>query len=150
MNMYAPTSMAHAPSEICSTATDLDDPIAAALTMRQAHLAVAGSGFLAFPPDVSPFAAFGQGASLDVRPNPRADRILAAMSVHPAPMPAGYSEVDRFAVVQMVAEGKVGPRQALRVPGLQRLGAKDAPEMVALAQKTQPGPFERNTRVLGP
>ena len=61
------------------------------------------------------------------------------------PTPAGWEEHTRFPCVQMVAGALPD-----RVPFTwQVLGAADAPEMLALAELTEPGPFFARTHELG-
>jgi predicted GNAT family acetyltransferase len=51
--------------------------------------------------------------------------------------------------VQMIAERAIAAPADPRVDHITRLGAADAPEMIALAQLTKPGPFAARTHELG-
>lgn len=61
------------------------------------------------------------------------------------PSPPGWECHFRARVLQMVAEELAEPRGA----PVQTLGDADAPEMLALAQQTEPGPFFARTHELG-
>jgi len=98
--------------------TPLDDPVFAALTGPQAHLAVTVENALRFRPDVAPFMA------------PTAD---------------AWRVVSSFEVVQMTAGSKLGEP----APEALALGDADVPEMLALTQLTNPGPFLERTIEMG-
>ncbi len=101
-----------------------------------------------YPPDVSPFAA------LPVDPDEQAWRDLAALvgpgaivvvSGPPRPAPAGWVTVGRDAGLQFDGSGlAVQPDPAAEV-----LGPADVPEMLDLVARTQPGPFEPRTHLMG-
>lgn len=133
-----------------SDAHPLDRVVRDALSTRQAGFALERDGVLRFAP------AYGVFASL---PDP-SERSLAALAglarehgdvamvgdVLPAKMP-GLAVVSEALCVQMVAE-------TLAVPSapdfeILPLGDADAPEMLALATLTEPGPFFDRTHQLG-
>ena len=129
----------------------LDRPVWSALTSRQAALAQGDARALRFDPDYGPFAAAADASpeSLDA---------LAALEfgdtglylVEPQgeewPFPPGTVALSQAACVQMAAEA-ITPGEAVFpvVP----LTEEDAPEMLALARLTRPGPFSTRTHRLG-
>jgi ribosomal protein S18 acetylase RimI-like enzyme len=98
--------------------TPLDDPVRAALTGPQAHLAVTVENAIRFREDVAPFMA------------PTAD---------------AWRVVSSFDVVQMTAGVELGEP----APDAIALGDDDVPEMLALTQRTNPGPFLPRTIEMG-
>jgi ribosomal protein S18 acetylase RimI-like enzyme len=127
----------------------IDRPIRAALFGPQAAMARGGALARGFDPAVAIFAAARNAsapalaalAALAPRPG---DRLLLVESA-PRALP-GFDEVSRRACVQMHADAITpGP-----VPDdLVELGAADAPQMLALATLTAPGPFSTRTHLFG-
>ncbi len=127
----------------------LDTPVWSALTSRQAEFAVGDGRALRFAADVSPFAAMA-----DESPESRA--ALAALippggrvmlvTDQPFTAPAGTMIEKTLPIVRMVAHTLAGDAQG---DGLQPLTDADAPEMLALATLTEPGPFLPRTHRLG-
>lgn len=127
----------------------LDNPIWTALTTRQQPIAEGGALARRYPTAIAPFAGFADSS-------PAAFGALHAMmsstdraalfTTEPVTPPASFT-------VQMEATGEqmIGnPRDVPGVaPDLVRLGAADAPEMLALAELTKPGPFSLRTHELG-
>ena len=125
----------------------LDRPIWTALTTRQAEFARGAPPALAFRADVEPFAAATTDADLEAlsRLHLPGDFLLLIQSVPSPPLP-GLQLVSQAVGVQMVSVREVpGPRPHDAVP----LGDADAPEMIALAELTKPGPFRSSTHKLG-
>ncbi|HXR95306.1 MAG TPA: GNAT family N-acetyltransferase [Rhizomicrobium sp.] len=128
----------------------LDRPVWNALTSRQAHLALGEKErFLRFPADIEPF-----GATRDNSPEQLAglaeltplDGHVALAEVATLPAPPGFISMILAAIHQMTAP-KIGPPDDdLEVLSL---SDADAPEMRALAELTQPGPFHARTHQLG-
>lgn len=127
----------------------LDRPVWAALTSVQAGFAVDAGAALRFHPDIGPlcapraYDAAGLAALATLLPG---DGILATMESAPHPLPPGMVAEKVADLAQLVAEGPVAPFDH---PAIQRLGPADAPEMLALATLTEPGPFARSTADLG-
>lgn len=127
----------------------LDQPVWASLTTHHAPSAQGGALALRFPPDVSVFAdvcdptpaALAALATL-VRPGEEIYLLRSA----PLGLPPGLQPVLEAAAVQMVATRPLPPPPA---EGLQLLGPPDAPDMVALAALTNPGPFLPRTHTMG-
>ncbi|MFE2752733.1 GNAT family N-acetyltransferase [Actinosynnema sp. NPDC059335] len=127
-------------------ASPLDNPVWASLTGPHAHFAQRHGQVLRYPPDVSAFTA------LPDRPDERVWSDLAALAgpgstvpiTSPHTPPAGW-EVERFHAVQLVDEGLRVAEDAEAV----RLGPADVPEMLALVERTRPGPFLPRTVEMG-
>ena len=131
------------------TRDPLDRPIWSALTTRQRAFSLGDGRARRFDPEVGPLAAIGEddAAHLDA---------LSAL-------------IDRRGPVVLLQRGEIprppGTRTTLDAPGVQLvldrlapvaasvdlvpLGAADAPEMLALATLTRPGPFGPRTHELG-
>jgi predicted GNAT family acetyltransferase len=127
----------------------LDRPVWTALSTRHASLALGGDLARRYPSTIIPFAATGADdadsllAFQDlVRPGEEVFLLQADEIV----LPAGLSAVSEAAGVQMIAER---PMEALRDPRVERLGADDAADMLALATLTRPGPFTLGAMRLG-
>jgi predicted GNAT family acetyltransferase len=127
----------------------LDRPAWSALSTRQAPFALGDARALRFAPDVGLFAGAADASA-------EAQAALAALiAAHgPAaivetaaqPLPLGLTATPQPAVLQMVAE-----RLAPRTPAFEvtPLTDADAPQMLALATLTRPGPFFARTHQLG-
>jgi len=126
----------------------LDNPVLASLTGPHAGFAVRRGNVLFYPADVSPFFVLPQN------PSP-ADWADVAAAVGPGgivplagvevPPPDGWTVVMTGEGVQLVDDGVV----AAPDPEAIRLGVADVPEMLALVERTQPGPFMSRTIELG-
>ncbi len=128
----------------------LDRPVWNALTTRQAHLALGDPAHgLRYPADIEPF-----GAARDNAP----DQLLALGKL--TPMDGGLALVEPDKIVPppgllVLFEEPVRQMTAARIPapddysGVIALGNDDAPDMRALAELTQPGPFHARTHELG-
>jgi ribosomal protein S18 acetylase RimI-like enzyme len=128
----------------------LDHVIWASLTGPHAHLAQGGPDALRYPADVSPFVAlppgFGPEAWDALHKLVGSDQVVL---FEPASvldtLPPGW-RADPGELVQLVADDRLSPEpDDEAVP----LGADDIPEMMALVERTRPGPFEVNTYLLG-
>lgn len=127
----------------------LDRPVWSALTSHQSFLAEGDERAWRFQPDHGPFAAAADGAPANLA-------ALAALipeggavwtvEVDPIPVPPGTVVMNQARCHQMVAETitSASPDFAI-VP----LGEEDAPEMLALATLTVPGPFLHHTHRMG-
>ena len=137
---------------IAKMASPLDGPIFAALSTHLASLAEIEGGARAFPVDVTtlaglesttPAAWAGLRVLLD-RAGPRGLFVLPG-----TPVGDGVRELDRVPLAQMIEEAPTPDPSGPDAPAIVELGEADVPEMVALAQLTQPGPFATRTRLLG-
>jgi predicted GNAT family acetyltransferase len=128
----------------------LDRPVWSALTTRQSHLAQGDRrAALRFPPEMEPF-----GATPDNTPEQLS--ALGALTANDS----GVAMVERFAIapppglIAMIEE-PVHQMTAARIGDPSHdldiipLGEGDAPQMRALAELTQPGPFHARTHELG-
>lgn len=131
------------------TAHLLDRPIWSALATAHAPLALGGPLARRYPADIAPFAAArdDDAESLDalaalVAPGERVLIVQADEIV----LPAALSPVATAEVVQMIAQA---PIASPGDPRIEPLTPADAPEMLALATLTQPGPFSLKAQSLG-
>lgn len=128
----------------------LDRPVWNALMTRQGHLALGDPGTaLRYPADIEPFGA---------TPANTPDQLLALGKM--TPMDGGVALVETHKIVPppgliVLVEEPVRQMIAACIPppddssGILALGDADAPEMRALAEMTQPGPFHARTHQLG-
>jgi len=129
----------------------LDRPVWASLTTY--HTALSEGNVLArrFMRDVNLFAS-----ACDESPEAvaalselvRPDESVFMAQVPDVVIPPGLVEVKAAKGVQMTASRGVSPVETSR-DDIQRLTDKDAPEMLALATLTEPGPFLPRTHVMG-
>ncbi len=127
----------------------LDRPVWSALTTRQARFAWGNARALRIDPEIGLFAALADHA-------PESLAALAALApdegviglVEPEtpPVPDGMALVSSALCHQMVANA-ISARPADFA--IVALGDADAPEMLALATLTKPGPFFARTHALG-
>lgn len=127
----------------------LDNPAWSSLTGHHRHLAEGNEHVLRFPADVSPFVGvrdwqhpdvweailelFGHGAVVSVS---HADPLL----------PEGWTPVFSIPGVQLVETERLAPRPDEEAV---ELGAADSADMLALVERTRPGPFLPRTHELG-
>ena len=123
----------------------LDNPLWAALSGPQAHLAVRLGRAARFPPDISPFAAVADdGAWADLAALV-GEGGTAVVPGAPEVPPPGWELVGVIPGVQMD-----GTRLDVAAdPEAVALGPADVPEMLDLVERTQPGPFLPRTITLG-
>lgn len=127
----------------------LDRAVWNALTTRQAHLAASEGPVLRFDPAYARFTAVQAGASDGAEAMVRLARRTGPLALFQtdAAAPHGLHEIDRIDCLQMTCTAlNAGGRSVDFEP----LGDADGPEMLALAQLTQPGPFLEKTHLLGP
>ena len=134
----------------------LDDPVWQALTGPHRHFSVpavrAAALACRYRLDVAPFAALhditDRRAWHDLAELCGPDGRAALEDVGPISVPAGWAVGNVFPVAQMIApiHGLVADASPQPVVTLDK---QDAPEMVALAELTRPGPFAASTVELG-
>jgi len=132
------------------TQTALDRPIWTALTTRQAHLGLGDTLARRFHPDVAPFAAVASET-------PDAWRALHAL-LQPGEQVALLS-ADTVAAIDTLQAKRVGTihqmvatqrfTQSIDDSDVIDLGPADVDAMLALVQRTKPGPFGKRTREMG-
>ena len=127
----------------------LDNPAWSSLSGAHRCLAEGNEHVLRYPADVSPFVGvrdwehpevwdaildvFGHGAEVSVS--------------HAEPLlPEGWTPVFSIPGVQLVQTDRLVPRPE---PEAVELGAADSAEMLALVERTRPGPFHRRTHEMG-
>lgn len=133
----------------------LDRPVWSTLTTHHAPLSMGNQLARRFLPDVNLFmsarddSAEAVAALADlVEPG----QLAFILQVPPIVMPPGFERVKEAKGVQMVLPGDgaaVGGHARADDTGIVTLTEKDAPEMLALATLTEPGPFLTRTHVMG-
>jgi ribosomal protein S18 acetylase RimI-like enzyme len=125
----------------------LDNPVWTSLNLAHGHLAQLKGQAARFPADVSPFAAFADGATGaawdDLAALVQPGETVALNGAPPAP-PAGW-QLRRIPGVQLVDTSM----RAEPLPEAVPLSADDVPEMLDLIARTNPGPFAPRTIELG-
>lgn len=128
----------------------LANPIWHSLSTQHSHLAV-GDGFAKrYPEEIGPLAGFAEQSreswdSLAGLISP-GGYVVVFLNEEPAP-PADLKVVMEFPLCQMVCEQ--ASFAELNGVGIEELHEADVPNMVALAQLTEPGPFRERTIGLG-
>jgi ribosomal protein S18 acetylase RimI-like enzyme len=128
----------------------LDRPIWSALTTGNRRFAEGGPLALRYPPDVAPFAAMADNTAEAfnalgelIPPGGR----LAQFTIDKLTSPQSLKVEREAPIVQMVALAATPlPSHGLEPVVLDRA---DVPEMLDLAERTQPGPFGPRTHELG-
>jgi len=127
----------------------LDRPAWSALTTRQAHLAQGNGRALRFDPAYAAFAGAPDESSESLAALAALDPYDAGLWIlqaAEAPAPPGMTAAKRAEAVQMVAASL---KPALTQFAYEDLTERDAPQMLALALLTEPGPFFARTHQLG-
>jgi len=124
-------------------------PVWNALTSAQTGHAIRSGGAVRFHPDIGPLAAMPSDdeaglAALAALAAP--GELLAMIEADIRSHPPGTMLERQSPAVQMIADG---PIDSFDHPAIIPLGDADAPEMRALAELTEPGPFASRTHVLG-
>ena len=140
-------------SQTLSTNQDaavLDNPAWHALTGPHASFAIGDDLVRRYPTEVAPFVAVRTWDdpqkvwhALAELVGPGAEIGLSSTDELP---PAGWETIGRGAGVQLVQTDALSPRPDDEVIVL---GAADVPEMLALVERNQPGPFRPRTHELG-
>lgn len=129
----------------------LDRPVWASLTTAHTGLSLGGPLARRYAPDINLFGS-ARDASDDALAALKAlvapgDRIFV-LQVPAIAVPTGLTVVKQANGVQMIASRSL-VAEASAGGGLVALTAADAPEMLALAQLTEPGPFLVRTQQMG-
>jgi predicted GNAT family acetyltransferase len=132
----------------------LDNPVWSALTSAHAHLARGGALAKRYPEDIEPIAALArpERAAWDelaclVAPGDHVYTAAQDLDDDSCALPDALAIRERGTLIQMVCARPV-PETPLDVE-IARLTDDDVPEMLALVELTQPGPFRRRTHTLG-
>ena len=126
----------------------LDRPVWTALAGRQAGFAAGGAQALRYRPEINILAAAADGspealAALAALVPPGGK--IATVEARGMPVPPGLTVAKQAMLAQMIAERPAPPEPIDYLD----LGDADAPEMLALATMTEPGPFVEATHRLG-
>jgi predicted GNAT family acetyltransferase len=127
----------------------LDNPVYSALETDHAHFAIENGAAKRYPGEVARFAGLrdaSPAAFADLLALVEPGETVALVTAAPVTIPGGWELVRARLIDQMVCER---PPAAAGGPPLLELGADDVPEMLALAELTQPGPFGPRTLELG-
>ncbi|MFB9124769.1 GNAT family N-acetyltransferase [Paraburkholderia dipogonis] len=134
-----------------SIEAELDRPIWAALTTKQAHLGYGDALARRYHPDVAPFAALAleTPAAYQALLQLLLPREQAAVLRSDGPVDAidGLQITHAGVIHQMIA--RHGKAESAAGHDVIRLGDADAKDMLDLAQKTKPGPFGKRTGEMG-
>jgi ribosomal protein S18 acetylase RimI-like enzyme len=128
--------------------TPLNNSIYSALTGPHAHFAQRRGNALRYPVDMSPFMALPDSpddadwADIAALAGPTGEVTLKGLTVEP---PDGWEVVTRRVLLQLIADGIDAAPDEEAV----RLTQTDVPEMLALAERTKPGPFLPRTVEMG-
>ena len=128
----------------------LDRPIWSSLTGRQAAFGLVQGGARRFAPEYGVFAAVADTSPVNLAAlgdKIRAHGDVANVEAEPPPPVAGATVISQAVCWQMVAE-RLPEAPPAAFPILP-LSDADAPEMLALATLTRPGPFLARTHQLG-
>ncbi|SAK66852.1 FR47 domain-containing protein [Caballeronia temeraria] len=128
----------------------LDRPIWSALTTKQAHLGQGDALARRFHPDVAPFAAVASETpdawrALHALMQP--GELVAILSTDTLPGIDALQAKRVGTINQMIATQRF--TQIIDDSDVIALGAADVDDMLALVQRTKPGPFGRRTREMG-
>jgi len=126
----------------------LDNPFWTALTTRQASIAEGGDRARRYPAPIGPLAGIADNSPESwaaLASLARANEPVAVFTPDPVAPPPGLQIVMAAMGDQMIGT----PADAAGVADIAKLGAADAPQMLALADLTKPGPFGPRTHELG-
>jgi predicted GNAT family acetyltransferase len=143
----------HTPQAPAKTAHALDNPVWSALQSRQSAFALGDHQARRFPQDISPLAGIAEQSpeayhSLATLAEPPDTVVLFLQT--PSILPAGWLQTMSWPTRQMVLETSGStPGPKVSEMDIQTLGVADVPDMLALTQLTQPGPFRPQTLTLG-
>lgn len=123
---------------------DLDNPFWNSLRSRHRSIALAGVGWLRYPPDYAPFLGV-EHAQVDLREALTAGESAYLLGI-PAQAPAGWTLEAFRPLAQMVREAPIAVPDG---PRILRLGAPDRAEVLALTALVYPHYFRARTLELG-
>ena len=128
----------------------LDNPAWNAMSSANSHLALGNDRVKFFPEEVGPFAGlknYDEQSFLELYDLIPSERTIAIPNSNPLLIPDYWKVKDRFDVPQMIFNNNTLP--SISFPGIVPLYQKDIPQMIALTQLTQPGPFLERTIEFG-
>jgi GNAT superfamily N-acetyltransferase len=132
----------------------LDNPIWSALTTEHASLALGDELARRYPPEIGPLSGLVSETeagyeSLRTLAGP-GGMIVLFLEEPPVPGP-GWTLIRGGELCQMIAMNgdNADPAPLRATISIRRLTGEDVPDMVALAELTEPGPFRNSTSELG-
>ena len=126
----------------------LDNPVWHALTGPHRAQALGRGAARHYPRDMAPFSAIAEPterAYADLAADLPANTEARLFRPSVEPLPAGWAELDRFPLLQMVASRDPGDVDVATTS----LTAADSAAMLDLVAATKPGPFGPRTPLLG-
>ncbi len=130
----------------------LDNPIWSSLTTRHARFAIGDRDAVRFPAEVTLLAGVRapDAACFDALTRTLAPGASAGVFLDETPMlPPSVQCMDTASIVQMVQTESPSTPASSSIVEWFELDETDASEMVALAERTRPGPFGPRTREMG-
>lgn len=131
-----------------TAAHPLDNPVLSSLSGPHARFAQRRGNVLRYQPDVCPFFAMPEQPDAadwaDAAELVSSDGLLRLSAVQIQP-PDGWEVEFRADGVQLTGDGVAGAADPETVP----LGPADLPDMLALVERTRPGPFLARTAEMG-
>ena len=127
----------------------LDNPVWHALEGAHRMHALGRGKARHYPRDMAPFSAVAEpsdAAYADLAADLPAGSEARLFRPEAEPLPHGWAETNRFAMLQMVATTPPPEEVGLSAT---TLSEADAPAMLELVAATEPGPFGRRTPLLG-
>jgi ribosomal protein S18 acetylase RimI-like enzyme len=125
----------------------LDNPVWTALTTLQSHWGLVAPHARKFRPEIGPIAALEAPTREAYDSLASLEGEASAILLFDAPqLPAGWTLIEDAPLLQMLLDDSPIPPPAHEYI---ELSAADAPEMLALATLTKPGPFAVRTHELG-
>lgn len=127
----------------------LDQPVWSALATRHADLAKGDSLARRYPSEITALAGIREDSAecrAALARLPGTDEALVVLQAEPVRLPDELATVTTAEAVQMVARD---PLPRIEDPRIVLLQDADAPEMLALATLTRPGPFSLGAARLG-
>jgi hypothetical protein len=135
---------------IVTTAHPLDRPVWSALSTRQAAVSLGDARALRLAPDYGLFAAAADGSAESLAALaalvPPGGAVATVGVAEPGPVPGAATDAH---LIWQMACGELTEAEASPDLDIVPLGEADAPQMLALATLTRPGPFFARTHQLG-
>ena len=151
---YQPSTQTHATGEP-NTSHPLDNPIWSSLLTEHSPLAISNRLARRYPAAIGPLSGIAHQSPENyeaLRPLAGPNGIVVLFCTEPPAPPPGLTLIRGGVLTQMICENPhpAPPMEFTRGEAFRPLNAGDVPEMVALAELTEPGPFRDRTIELGP
>ena len=132
----------------------LDNPIWNSLLTEHSSLALSNRSARRYPAGIGPLSGISRQSEdnyEDLRTLAGPDGVVVLFCTEPPAPPPGWTLIRGGLLTQMICEEpQPVPMELTRGEEFRPLTAADVPEMVALAELTEPGPFRDRTHELGP